>query len=151
MDMPPSQPVKLPPVPELSVSAGRPARSGGPQVRMSGSVVSLDVAKASPADSAVPAPKTGAGAPAPGDASAVAADEISKMIAVANPVQGYHIQAARDQGFSDIALDRTYDVFDHINLADYLPPGTYWVRISYIDLLGFEGKYNVPRQVKVSR
>jgi len=151
MDMPPSQPVKLPAVPELSGSSGRLAKTGQPQVQMDGSVVSLDVGKAPRPAAAAPAAKAGTGAPAPGDASAVDADEISKMIAVANPVQGYHLQAARDQGFSDIALDRTYDVFDRINLADYLPPGVYWVRISYIDLLGFEGKYNTPRQVKVSR
>jgi LysM repeat protein len=151
MDMPPSQPVKLPPVPELSGSPDRTAKSSEPQVHMSGSVVSLNVGKAPRPDQDAPSAKAGKDAPRPGDASAVDADEISRMIAVANPVQGYHIQAARDQGFSDIALDRTYDVFDRINLADHLPAGAYWIRISYIDLLGFEGKYTAPRQVKVGR
>lgn len=151
MDLPPSQPVKLPPLPEFADGGTRLARGNQPQVKMSGNIVSLDMGKAPRAGAGAPVPKAGEGAPKPGDASAINADEISKMITVANPVQGYHMQAARDQAFSNIALDRTYDVFDRINLADYLPPGTYWVRISYIDLLGFEGKFNAPRQVVVKK
>lgn len=151
MDLPPSQPVKLPPLPEFTGAGTQLARANQPQVKMSGNIVSLDVGKAPRAGSGAPVPKAGAGAPKPGDASAINADEISKMITVANPVQGYHIQAAKDQGFSNIVFDRTYDVFDRIDLSDYLPAGSYWVRISYIDLLGFEGKFNAPRQVAVKK
>ncbi len=151
MDLPPSQPVKLPPLPEFTGAGTQLARANQPQVKMSGNMVSLDVGKAPRPGAGAPVPKAGAGAPKPGDASEINADEISKMITVANPVQGYHIQAAKDQNFSNIAFDRTYDVFDRIDLSDYLPAGTYWVRISYIDLLGFEGKFNAPRQVAVKK
>jgi hypothetical protein len=144
MDLPPSQPVKLPPLPEFTGAGTQLARANQPQVKMSGNVVSLDVGKA---------PRAGSGAPAPKgvDAPPVDAGDISKLITVPNTVRGYHIQAARDQAFSKIELDRTYEVFDRIDLSDYLPAGTYWVRISYIDLLGFEGKFNAPRQVVIKR
>lgn len=151
MDLPPSKPVKLPALPEFADGGTRLARSNQPTVKMSGSVVSLDTGKAPRAGGGAAAPKAGEGAPKPGDASAINADEISKMITVANPVQGYHIQASRDRNFSKIDLDRTYEVFDRIDLSNYLPAGTYWVRISYIDLLGFEGKFNAPRQVTISK
>lgn len=151
MDMPPSKPVKLPALPEFSDGGTRLARASQPKVKMSGSVISLDAGKAPRAGSGASAPKAGEGAPKPGDASAIDANEISKMITVANPVQGYHIQASRDRTFSKIDLDRTYEVFDRIDLSNYLPAGTYWVRIAYIDLLGFEGKFNAPRQVTISK
>ncbi|MDT8286370.1 MAG: LysM peptidoglycan-binding domain-containing protein [Elusimicrobiales bacterium] len=151
MDMPPSKPVKLPALPEFSDGGTRLARASQPKVKMSGSVISLDAGKAPRAGSGASAPKAGEGAPKPGDASAIDANEISKMITVANPVQGYHIQASRDRTFSKIDLDRTYEVFDRIDLSNYLPAGTYWVRISYIDLLGFEGKFNAPRQVTIAK
>ncbi|OGS61875.1 MAG: hypothetical protein A3J79_00690 [Elusimicrobia bacterium RIFOXYB2_FULL_62_6] len=79
------------------------------------------------------------------------AAEIAKMISVANPVQSYHLQVAQNQNFSAPVLDKTYDAFDSINLGELLPPGAYWMRVAYVDLLGFEGKFNAPRQIVVGR
>ena len=41
-------------------------------------------------------------------------------------------------------------MFDYIDLKEMLPAGTYWVRISLVDLLGLEGKFTSPRQVTIS-
>ncbi|MCK4936784.1 MAG: hypothetical protein KAR84_08010, partial [Elusimicrobiales bacterium] len=70
---------------------------------------------------------------------------LDKLISIPNPVQGYRVQVANDKDFVKIKHDKEYDVFDDVDFSDLLPPGRYWIRISYIDLLGFEGKFNKPR------
>ena len=64
-------------------------------------------------------------------------------------MQSYHLQVSRDRTFSAVALDKTYDAFEEINLNSVLPPGDYFLRVALIDLLGFEGKFSDPRPVKV--
>ncbi len=152
-DMPPSQPLKLPPMAEFAEgSAPRLTAGRVPQMKIDGSVISLNQA----------VPKGGTGSPAvpnmntniqTGDVNDknINAAEIAKMISVANPVQSYHLQVAQNQNFSAPVLDKTYDAFDSINLGELLPPGAYWMRVAYVDLLGFEGKFNAPRQIVVGR
>jgi hypothetical protein len=159
MDMPPSQPVKLPPLPEFRESGRpKPGKTGAPQIKMEGNVLSLDLKR--PAKTAagegerlqVPGAEAKS-APGIGDLNDKEADsgELTKLISVANAVQAYRLQVSRDQNFAGIALDRQYDAFDTIDLTDLLPPGNYWMRVSYIDLLGFEGKFNSARRITVGR
>jgi hypothetical protein len=157
MDMPPSDPVKLPPLPELEQSQTALAASGAPRLRTDGGVVSLGMKK----DLKVP----GATAflpkdrdltkdlPAAGNANDKAIDtsEIVKMLSVANPVQSYHLQISKDPSFSGLLLDKTYDAFETIDLNELVPPGKYHMRVALVDLLGFEGKFNSPRQITVGK
>lgn len=159
LDMPPSAPVALPPMAEFEgTGQTRLSKAGTPQVKMDGGKFSLTMGN-------VPRGRTGQGgrvatpdvaikgAPEVGDADSKGIDaaEISKMISVANPVQSYHLQIARDPNFTSLALNRNYDAFDEIDLTELIPPGGYWMRVSYIDLLGFEGKFNAPRQITVGK
>jgi len=159
MDMAPSAPIALPPVAEFEGgSQTKLAKGGTPQVKMDGSKFSLNMG-------GVPKGRTGQGpglthpnvdinaTPEIGDANAKGIDaaEIAKMISVANPVQSYHLQVARDQNFANLTLNRNYDAFDEIDLTELMPPGSYWMRVSYVDLLGFEGKFSAPRQITVGR
>ena len=158
MDRQPSDPVKMPPLPQLAQTATELASTGGAKLSSEGGMVSLNMKKA-PAGGAgpnVPLPKGGdlaKGVPAAGDvnASGIDANEIVKMISVANPVQSYHLQVAKDQTFSAPLVDKTYDAFDTINLNDLLPPGNYFMRVALVDLLGFEGKFSAPRPITVGR
>jgi len=153
MDMPPSQPVKLPKLPDFSGSATALASGSKTHLSSEGGVVSIkNLAKT---------PKTPSGqgaAPevAPGgvktpdlNSKDVDATELLKMISAINPVQSYHLQVSKDRTFSTVALDKTYDAFEEINLNKVLPPGDYFLRVALIDLLGFEGKFGEPRPVKV--
>ena len=153
MDMPPSQPVKLPALPELdgTATAGFAAKNST-RLTTSGGVVSLNMGK--PVKAAQPAadlPKDlgkGPGVPDANDKS-IDASEIVKMISVGNAVQSYHLQVSKNREFSTLALDKSYDAFDEIDLNSKLPPGDYFMRLALIDLLGFEGKFSAPRQIKV--
>lgn len=153
-DMPPAQPLKLPPMAEFAEGGGPRLGAGKvPQMKIDGGVISLN--------QAAPKAGTGGGAAAPdisknietGDVNDknINTAEIAKMISVANPVQSYHLQVSQTQNFAAPLLDKNYDAFDTINLGDLLPPGVYWMRVAYIDLLGFKGKFNAPRQIIVGR
>jgi len=159
LDMPPSEPVQLPPLPEFE-KAGVPGLAGagqGPQLKMEGGFISLKTVKpvktgrqtAQGAD----VPDLTAGAPKAADLNDknIKIDDLAKMVSVVNPVQGYHVQIAADQNFLKLIIDKRYDAFDRIDLNELLAPGVYWLRVSYIDLLGFEGKYNAPRQVTLGK
>ena len=159
LDMPPSAPMALPPMAAFE-GAGqtRLAKAGAPQVKMDGSKFSLNMAAARKGRTgqAVRPGNPGAGiegGPEVGDVNAKGIDaaEIAKLISVANPVQAYHLQIAREQNFTNLVLNRNYDAFDELDLAELMPPGGYWMRVSYIDLLGFEGKFNAPRQITVGK
>ena len=155
LDRQPSQPVKLPPLPELAEGSQTALANGSAtQFKAVGGVVSLSVGKpvkAGGAGVSVPDGKTG-GAKAPdlNDKNLDAA-EMVKMLSAANPVQGYHLQVSKDQTFSPLALNKTYDAFEKIDLNSVLPPGSYYMRVALIDLLGFEGKFSAPRPIKVGR
>lgn len=159
VDMPPSQPVKLPPLPEFEGggSAGL-AKTGTPQIKMDSGRLSLNMKLSASGRAAQAGRISGSGVdekglPEIGDANAkgIDANEIAKLISVANPVQSYHLQIARDQNFSNLVLNRNYDAFDEIDLTELLSPGAYWMRVSYVDLLGFEGKFNAARQITVGK
>jgi len=156
MDMAPSQPVKLPPLPQLA-DGSQTALAGGSaaQFRSEGGVISLGNLgkgpKIGPGGKQVQAdlPK-GGNVPDLND-KALDTAEIVKMLSVGNPVQSYHLQVSKDQTFATTVLDKTYDAFDKIDLNETLPAGNYYMRVALVDLLGFENKFSAPRPVKVGR
>jgi len=156
MDLPPSAPVELPPSLEFDQkSQTKLASLGSPKLSMDGGVVSLNMKAPKAADgrAQLPDARTMKDVPSAGDLNdkRISADDAMKLISVGNPVQAYHLQVSRDQNFSTLVLDKSYDALENIDLNDTLPPGSYWMRVSLVDLLGFEGKYNTPRQIKVGR
>ena len=158
MDMAPSDPVKLPPMPELEQGTLTAlASSGGTRLKTEGGVVSLNMKKVKTGPEVAAAlPKDRdltKGIPAAGnvDDKNIDANEIVKMISVANPVQSYHLQVAKDQNFTSLQLDKNYDAFASIDLNDMLPAGSYYMRIALVDLLGFEGKFSAPRVISVGK
>lgn len=156
LDMQPSQPIKLPALPQLS-DGSRTALAGGSatQFKSDGGVVSLSMGKpvkAGAGSANLPKADLGKGAKVPDlNDKNIDASEIVKMLSVGSPVQSYHLQVSRDQAFASTVLDKTYDAFDKIDLNAALPPGSYYMRVALIDLLGFEGKFSAPRPVKVGR
>ncbi|MDA8244434.1 MAG: LysM peptidoglycan-binding domain-containing protein [Elusimicrobia bacterium] len=152
MDMPPSKPVKLPPLPELdgTATAGFSGKNAT-RLTASGGVVSLNMGKPVKTGQAAELPKDlgkGPGVPDAND-KAIDASEIVKMISVGNAVQSYHLQVSKTREFTTLALDKSYDAFDQIDLNSLLPPGDYFMRVALVDLLGFEGKFSAPRPIKV--
>jgi len=156
MDMPPSQPVKLPPLPQFEQgSATTLTASRGPQLTTTGGVISLSNMKPAgrPTGPAANLPKgeLPKNMPDAGNINDKNIDtaEIVKMLSVGNPVQSYHLQVSKDQTFSTTILNKNYDAFDKIDLNEQLPPGDYFMRIALVDLLGFEGKFSAPRPLKI--
>ncbi|HNW43634.1 MAG TPA: LysM peptidoglycan-binding domain-containing protein [Elusimicrobiales bacterium] len=156
LDMPPSAPVELPPLLEFDAqSQAKLSPGSAPKLSMAGGVVSLNI-KSAPklAAPAVTAEKNLLKeAPAVGNVNdkRLAANDLLNVISVANPVQGYHLQIAKDQAFTAVVLNRTVDAFEAIDVNDILAPGNYWMRLALVDLLGFEGKFNTPRQISVGK
>ena len=152
MDMAPSQPVKMPELPQFAQgSVTALSTSGGPQLRTDGGVISLANMKTSPKPAAnLPKGELPKDIPA-ADISGKGIDtsEIVKLLSVGNPVQSYHLQVSKDQSFTTTVLNKEYDAFDKIDLNELLPPGNYYMRIALVDLLGFEGKFSAPRPIKV--
>ncbi|HOW89243.1 MAG TPA: LysM peptidoglycan-binding domain-containing protein [Elusimicrobiales bacterium] len=155
LDMPPSQPVQLPPLPEFEGGERvRLSKGSAPQIKLDGGRFSLNMKASSKAQTGRFSSATDLGeAPATdmGDAKRIDSGDVARLISVANPVQAYHLQVARDVGFTSLLLNRNYDAFDEVDLAEVLPPGNYWMRVSYVDLLGFEGKFNAPRAITVGK
>ena len=152
MDMAPSDPVKLPPLPELQPgSATTLTASAGTQFKDEGGVVSLgNLKKGGNTPSKLQGAEVPKGVPAASaDAKGIDANEIVKMLSVGNPVQSYHLQVSKDQAFGTTVLDKQYDAFDKIDLNGLLPPGNYFMRVALVDLLGFEGKFSAPRPLKI--
>lgn len=158
LDMQPSQPVKLPELPRLAEGSQTALANGSAtQFKNDGGVVSLAMGKPVKTGNAnvkMPDAKagvgTGAKVPDLNDKNLDAAEMI-KMLSAANPVRGYHLQVSKDQAFGTMALNKTYDAFDKIDLNAMLPPGDYYMRVALVDLLGFEGKFSAPRPIKVGR
>ncbi|MBI4351634.1 MAG: LysM peptidoglycan-binding domain-containing protein [Elusimicrobia bacterium] len=156
MDMPPSQPVKLPPLPQFEQgSVTALSATGGPQLRTDGGVVSLANLKTSlktPGGPSANLPKGEVPKNIPTadmNDKGIDTSEIVKMLSVGNPIQGYHLQVSKDQAFTTTVLNKEYDAFDKIDLNEILPPGNYFMRIALVDLLGFEGKFSPPRPLRV--
>jgi len=68
-------------------------------------------------------------------------------IDLSKAVSGYRIQVAKDKDFKNIVFDRRFDVFKNLNLKDYISPGNYYFRVSYVDLIGTEGEFTDPREI----
>ncbi|OGS27761.1 MAG: hypothetical protein A3J70_06975, partial [Elusimicrobia bacterium RIFCSPHIGHO2_02_FULL_61_10] len=144
MDMAPSQPVKMPELPQFAQgSVTALSTSGGPQLRTDGGVVSLANMK-TPSRPTANLPKADLPKNIPAadiNDKGIDTSEIVKMLSVGNPVQSYHLQVSKDQSFTTTVLNKEYDAFDKIDLNELLPPGNYYMRIALVDLLGFEGKF----------
>lgn len=153
MDMAPSQPIKLPKLPDFSDAKTALASGSRTQLSSDGGIVSLKglaTGKAPKVAADLPKAELGKGANVPDiNDKDIDTTEIVKMLSVGNPVQSYHLQVSREPGFTTTVLDKTYDAFDNINLNDLLPAGNYFMRVALIDLLGFEGKFSAPRPIKV--
>lgn len=158
MDMPPSEPVKMPALPELEQgSQATVTASRGTRLKTEGGVVSLNMKKGLKGPDVTAAVPKGKDLtkdmPDTGNINdkGIDANEIVKMLSVADPVQSYHLQVSMDQNFTSFLLNKNYDAFASIDLNDLLPPGNYYMRIALVDLLGFEGKFSAPRQVAVGK
>jgi hypothetical protein len=153
LDQAPSKPVELPPLLEFDAQSGvRLASGGSPKLRMDGGVISLNVKGGNRLQGGkISGGADISGAPEVGDVNdkRLSTNEALNMISVANPVQSYHLQLARDQAFTSLVLNKTYDAFESIDINESVPPGNYWMRVALVDLLGFEGKFNTPRPVRV--
>ena len=152
LDMPPSAPVKLPPLPQFDESRVKLAKTNSaPRVKMNGAKLSMNVVGRNKNTGRRKTGGRGAnllsGRTPEIDLKQqeLEGTNLDKLISIPNPVQGYRVQVANDKDFVKIKHDKEYDVFDDVDFSDLLPPGRYWIRISYIDLLGFEGKFNKPR------
>ncbi len=153
LDRAPSNPIKLPALPDLETSRTRQASGSKTRLTSAGGVVSLNMGKPLTDGTGAKPPKAdiAAGARVPDvNDSAIDASNIVKLISVANPVQAYHLQVSKTAAFTSTVLDRNYDAFEEIDLNRVLPAGDYFMRVALIDLLGFENKFSAPRPVRVS-
>ncbi|MCX7641622.1 MAG: LysM peptidoglycan-binding domain-containing protein [Elusimicrobiales bacterium] len=71
------------------------------------------------------------------------------QIDLTKTISGYRIQVAKDKEFNNIVFDRKFDVFKQLDLKNYLYRGKYYFRISYIDLIGFEGDFSQPKEIVI--
>jgi LysM repeat protein len=150
LDLPPSKPVELPPLAEFADASATSLGVGQTSLSMENGIVSLNLRRGGGIASAnVKGDLKNVGTGNIND-KALVENEALKMISVANPVQGYHLQLAKDQNFTQLVIDENFDAFDKIELRKLVPPGTYWMRVALVDLLGFEGKFNTPRLVTVT-
>lgn len=163
IDMPPSPPIKLPP--EAKFEDMNTGLEKNVNLKLEGNVLSINMPKGikntktdvniklgdvPTTDKTVQISEKNVKAPdLGGNVNIIDSKEITKSIDISKTISAYHIQVAKDKEFSKIVFDKTYDVFTKVNLEDYLPKGNYWFRVSYIDLLGFEGKFSEPKAVSV--
>ncbi len=144
-ERPPSAPVKLPPSPELSFNPKLKKSSVNvPKVRMKGSRISVKVSR-----NRLKPKNVNTNVNMNLDSKEMKSLKVKDVITIPNPVQAYHIQLAKDPNFANIVYDKKHDVFEEVDLREMVPKGVYWIRISYIDLLGFEGKFNKPTRITV--
>lgn len=82
------------------------------------------------------------------DAESLRAD--IHVLQIGQPIQGFHVVAARDREFRQVLFDKRYEVGQpFVPAATGLAPGAYWWRVSAIDLLGAEGRFREPRYCTV--
>lgn len=98
---------------------------------------------------AAPEPKVPPPAPEPeADVESLRSD--IQGLKVGEPIQGYNVQASREQDFRKVLFARRYEVEERFNAIDTgLPPGAYWWRVQAIDLLGVAGRYHAPHYYTV--
>lgn len=139
MDQAPSPPVKVALLPQfeneggiISVPDRRPPVTAAPAAKL-------------------PKPGLAKNVPAAGNAAGAGTDPdaMIKLLSVGKPVRSYHLQVSKDEAFTGMVLDKTYDVIDKADLNELLPPGDYFLRVALIDLLGFEGKFSAPRPITI--
>ncbi|MBI5247455.1 MAG: LysM peptidoglycan-binding domain-containing protein [Elusimicrobia bacterium] len=83
-----------------------------------------------------------------GDITAVRSD--IQVLKIGQPIKAYHVQAAAEFEFRKILFDKTYDEGERFQTEEVtLPPGAYWWRVSAVDLLGVEGRFNAPHYYTV--
>lgn len=82
------------------------------------------------------------------DAESLRAD--IHVLQIGQPIQGFHVLAAKDREFRQVVFDKRYEVGQpFVPAATGLAPGAYWWRVSAIDLLGAEGRFREPRYCTV--
>lgn len=98
---------------------------------------------------AAPEPKAPPPTPEPeADAESLRSD--IQVLRIGQPIQGFHVQAARDQYFREVLFDKRYEADARFNASEVgLTPGAYWWRVSAIDLLGTEGPFHSPHYYTV--
>ncbi|MCG2725281.1 MAG: LysM peptidoglycan-binding domain-containing protein [Elusimicrobia bacterium] len=149
LDMPPSLPIKLPPLPEFDViNQTKFAKAKDePLIKMDGSKLSMNVVKSKNEVQGKGINLLNGSAKMDLRYTEIEGVNTDKAISIPNPIRGYRVQAANDKEFLKIVHDKEYDVFDDVDFSEILPLGRYWIRISYVDLLGFEGKFNDPKLI----
>jgi len=163
IDMPPSEPVKLPPTAKfedmdtkfdktatlklegnvISINNSKTIKNTSAQTNIKLGNVAISTKEVSTPDS------TNIKTPNINDKDTIDSKEIIKTIDISKTISAYHIQISKDRDFNKIVFDKTSDIFTKINLEEHLPKGNYWFRVSYIDLLGFEGKFSEPKSISV--
>ena len=66
----------------------------------------------------------------------------------------YHLQISSDNKFKEILIEETDGIKDRIllNFDKYnLPDGKYWYRLAYMDELGFESEFTLPRSFIIDK
>lgn len=146
----PSEPIPLPPMPELDQKA---------------------LAQVPTPGGAKPAPGTGSGASSGGNAAQLSGDltltlappelsqeareigrDVTQGVGVRrnNLIRQYRIQVAKDTAFAQMVLDKTYPIEKKINFRNEgLTQGHYFWRFAYVDALGLEGNYTDPKAFDV--
>lgn len=93
-------------------------------------------------------------APAPVVAAAAGIRSIRAdvdTLSVGMPISGYRIQFSLTEDFAKPAFNKGFEVDYKITASDIaIKPGSYWVRIALIDLLGAQGRYSKPKLYNLS-
>jgi len=150
LDMPPSEPIKLPPPPAFAGEGSTKLKKlkSGPEISFKGTVIFLKTPQKT-ADAVIPLSSSKSERTRPASEERAPQAQV-KAVTVGNPIQGYHVQVSRDNIFSKIVLDTSYSALEQADLKEKLPAGNYWVRIALIDLLGLEGTFTAPRKISVT-
>jgi hypothetical protein len=143
----PSAPLRLPDMPDLKIDA----RDAKAQASRDGK---LEISIAVPDAGYMPSPggrqhQSGARME---KTSGEGEEQKSAGRILGSAVKKYRLQVSTSQAFVSISHEETKDLTSKISL-DFtrlgLPDGLYYWRVSYIDQLGFEGRYSEPRAFTV--
>jgi hypothetical protein len=75
----------------------------------------------------------------------------TEKIARTFSLKEYHLQVSTDETFKKIVLEETRSVKEKIELKKMLPDGTYWWRVAFVDELGFESDFSTPKMIIIDR